>query len=101
VSQDRSQKRRLFHRYCEPVGLAAGLGAVGFGFGAQKSGSAAMNSFDGLLIFGLTANIVLSLLMTISAGSLLYRTCGLPLRTAATTTHIALERKLRSAALSR
>src|ERR1035438_6435870 len=48
-------------RYCVPAGLAAGLAAGGFG--AQKPGSAAMNSLGGLLIFGLTANSVNSLEM--------------------------------------
>src|ERR1017187_6510598 len=55
----------LVRRYCVAVGLAAGLAAAGFG--AQKPGSAAMNSFGGLLIFGLTANSVNSLLTIVSA----------------------------------
>src|ERR1017187_257392 len=73
VSQDTSRKRPLSHRYHWPVVLAAGLAATGFGLGAQKSGSAVMNSFGGLLIFALTANSVLSALATMSDCSLLYR----------------------------
>src|ERR1019366_3373048 len=60
----------LVRRYCVPAGLAAGLAAGGFG--AQKPGSAAMNSLGGLLIFELIANSVNSLEMMVSACSLLY-----------------------------
>src|ERR1019366_3513207 len=63
----------MFQRYCWLGGLVAGLAAAGFGLGAQKSGSAVMYSFGALLIFALTANSVLSLLMTMSEASLLYR----------------------------
>jgi len=63
---------RSSRRYCWLPGLVAGLAAAGFGFGAQKSGSALTYSCGGLLIFGLTENSVLSVLIMMSENSLLY-----------------------------
>src|ERR1022692_2237429 len=63
----------MFQRYYWPAGLVAGLAATGFGLGAQKSGSAVMYSFGALLIFALTANSVLSVLIWMSAVNLFIR----------------------------